>query len=152
MEGDTSVDAHDQDPTHPNVVWSVKEARTRLVRGCKHCRRRKIRCDLAEPKCGNCARLGRECTRNLDDESQELSEEVRKPEQAGYLESEQSSNDKETRPSIPSIPNLSASPTSSKYTSQPVHPVPDLACNLSLSPQHRKRLSEWGPHHAGQSQ
>ena len=155
MEGDTSADAHDQDSTHPNVVWSVKEAlspRTRPARGCIHCRRRKIKCDLAEPKCGNCARLGRECSRYLGDESQELTEEVRKPEQARFLESEQSSNDEDPRPSIPRLPNLSASPTSSKYTSQPIQAVPGSAHNLSLSPQHRKRLPEWGPQQAGQSQ
>ena len=60
--------------------------------------------------------------------------------------------DEDPRPSIPSLPKLSASPTSSKNTSQPLQAVPGLGHNLSLSPQHPKRLIEWGPHHAGQSQ
>ena len=77
---------------------------------------------------------------------------MRKPEQARFLESEQSLNDEDHRPSFPSLPNLSASPTSSKYTSRPIQAVPGLAHILSLSPQNRKRLPEWGPQHAGHSQ
>ena len=172
-EGDTSVDACHQDFTHPNVVstpafgfeghgrLSVEKNskhltpligdRIRPARGCIHCRRRKIRCDLAEPECGNCARLGRECSRNFGNESLKLTEEVRKPEQAQSLESEQSLNEEDPRPSFPRLPNLSASPTSSEYSSQPIHAVRGLAHNLSLNPQHRKRLPEWGPQHAGHS-
>nr|AUW30879.1 hypothetical protein [Cladonia uncialis subsp. uncialis] len=85
------------------------------------------------------------------DESLKLTEEVRKPEQAQSLESEQSLNEEDPRPSFPRLPNLSASPTSSEYSSQPIHAVPGLAHNLSLNPQHRKRLPEWGPQHAGHS-
>ena len=152
MEGETSVDAHDQDSTHPNVVRSVKEAfspRTWPARRCVNCRRRHIRCDLAEPECGNCVRLGKKCSSNQDDESHKRDGEARKPEQARFLEFERSSKDE---PSVPSLPSLSDSPTSSIYTSQPVHAVPGMAHNLSLSPQHRKRLPKWGPHHAEQSQ
>ena len=166
-EGDPSMDAPEQDSTHPNVVsppafgvegqgrLSVEKSykhpppRIRPARGCKRCRKRKIKCDLAEPECGNCARLGGECSRDLGDESLKLTEEVPKPEQARFLESEQSLNDEDPRPSFPRLPNLSASPPSSRNTSQPIQAVPGLAHNLSLSPQHRKRLPQWGPQHAG---
>ena len=75
-----------------NAQWSVKEAlypRKLLGIGCPHCQRRKIRCDLAEPKCGNCSRLGRDCwlpitgPRNLDDGSLKLTEEVQSVTKAG---------------------------------------------------------------------
>ena len=169
-EGDTSVHAHYQDSTHPNVVspsasgfecqgrLSVEKnykhppPRIRSARGCKLCRRRKIRCDLAEPQCGSCTRLGRECSRDLVDESLKLTEEESKPEQARFLGSEQSLIDEDPRPSSPRLPNLSASPKIFRTTSQSTRPVPGLAHNLSLSPRKRKRLPAWGPQHAGHGQ
>ena len=90
-----------------NAQWSVKEAlypRKLLGIACPHCQKRKIRCDLAEPKCGNCSRLGKDCwlpikgPRNLDDGSLKLTEEGQKPEQARFLNSKQSLNDEVPRP------------------------------------------------------
>lgn len=75
-----------------NAQWSVREAlypRKLLGIACPHCQRRKIRCDLAEPRCGNCSRLGRDCwlpitgPRNLDDGSLKLTEEVQSVTKAG---------------------------------------------------------------------
>ena len=75
-----------------NAQWSLKEAlypRKLLGIACPHCQRRKIRCDLAEPKCGNCSRLGRDCwlpitgPRNLDDGSLKHPEEVQSVTKAG---------------------------------------------------------------------
>ena len=151
MEGDTSVDAHDQDSTHPNEVWSVKDALRRRIRptsGCIGCSDWKMRCDRSKPECDNCARLGRECSFNVGDESLKFTEEVRMPEQAHPLEHEKSLNDEDPRHSFP----RPASPTSSEYTSQPIQAVPGQAHIVSLSNQHRKHLPEWGLQYAGQSQ
>ena len=149
--GDTSVDAHDQDSTHPNVVLSMEDAllrHMRPVRGCTGCLKRKIKCDRAKPECDNCARIGRECSFNVCDESLKLTEEVRKPEQAHSLEHGKSLNDEDPKHSFSSP----ASPTSSDYASQPIQAIPGLAHNVSLSNQYRKNLREWGLQHAGQSQ
>ena len=71
------VDAH----------WSLKKAlspRKLLGISCPTCQRRKIRCDLAEPKCGFCSTRSRDCwlpitgPRNLGDESVKLTQEVEK--------------------------------------------------------------------------
>ena len=68
-----------------NAQWSVKEAlypRKLLGIACPHCQKRKIRCDLAEPKCGNCSRLGKDCwlpitgPHNLGDGSSKPTKEV----------------------------------------------------------------------------
>ena len=71
------VDAH----------WSLKKAlspRKLLGISCPTCQRRKIRCDLAEPKCGFCSTRSRDCwlpimrPRNLRNESVRLTQEVEK--------------------------------------------------------------------------
>ena len=71
------VDAH----------WSLKKAlspRKLLGISCPTCQSRKIRCDLAEPKCGFCSTRSRDCwlpitgPRNLGDESVKLTQEVEK--------------------------------------------------------------------------
>ena len=105
-----------------------------LTIACLECRRRKIGCDLAKPKCRNCARLGLECgsygpilgPRVSGDGSLNLTEEVRKHEQARFLKSDQSLNDDD--------------PT-----------VYSLAYSLPLSPQNRKSWPERYPQHAAHS-
>ena len=148
-EGDTSMDAHDQDPPQDSPqadrvsspalgfercgksslemnpepsprligVSDVPRKRPTLpyrngttckkagvnaqssvpVPACARCRRAKIRCDGAKPKCRSCARVSSACwsetsgPRNPGGEPPKLSEEVQKPEPACLLEDNQSS-------------------------------------------------------------
>lgn len=97
-----------------NAQCVVRDAFTpgkQRARGCLSCRTLKTMCDRVEPECGTCVKFGRECSQDLGNESQKLTEEVRKPEQARSLQSEQSLNDEDPRPSFPNLPILSASPT-----------------------------------------
>ena len=138
-----------------NTQWSGTKAgcpRKRLAISCTTCREKKIKCDPAEPKCVQCARLGRDCwlptmgPRKLGDELPNLTKEAQRPEHARFLNSEQPLNEEVPRPS------LSAGPETSKTTIQRTPPVHILAHNLSLSPQSRNHLPEWVPQQAGHGQ
>ena len=130
----------------------------RPVIACTACREKKIKCDPAEPKCIQCAKRGRDCRwptsgpRSLDAGSLKLTEEVQKPEQARFLNSEQSLNDKGPRRPFPKDPSLFASPETSKTATARTRPVPILAHNLLMSPQSRKYLPEWVPQQAKHGQ
>lgn len=140
--------------------WGVTKAAPRkpLAVACTQCREQKIKCDPTETKCVQCAKFGRACSlltsgsRNLGDKSPNFTEEAQKPGQARFFNSEQSLNDEVPRPLFPKVPSQSASPKTSKKTSQHTRPVPILAHNLSLSPQSRKYLPEWVPQQAGHRQ
>lgn len=45
-----------------------KKSRLRLSFVCRNCRKRKIKCDKAQPKCGRCAKLGLECNYDLSEQ------------------------------------------------------------------------------------
>lgn len=52
------------DGTAVNPQWGVTKAgkpRKRLAQACLTCREKKIKCDLADPKCIQCDKSGREC-------------------------------------------------------------------------------------------
>lgn len=65
---DSSFDFNDpydpQDLTNGSLD-PQSETTTKLKRtACMLCRKRKLRCDTARPKCGTCARLGHDCEYN----------------------------------------------------------------------------------------
>ncbi|SCU84734.1 LANO_0C02234g1_1 [Lachancea nothofagi CBS 11611] len=47
-----------------------KKSRTRLSLVCRHCRRRKIKCDKKQPTCGNCAKIHAICIYDYQDQLQ----------------------------------------------------------------------------------
>ncbi len=160
-DGTTSKKACDGEPVNAqrNETKAFTPGKRLAMLACEACRMRKVKCDLAEPKCVQCATAGRKCRksptsrpRDPSNESLKLTEEVWKPEQAQFLQSEQSWNDEDSGPLAPRVPNLSASPKTSKATNQRTQPVPGLAHSLSLSPQSRKSLPEQIPQHARHSQ
>lgn len=137
--------------------FTEEASHLRIVRSCEQCRRRKNRCDRAEPKCGQCVRSGRDCwwtpsPHNLGDEPPKLTQEVRKPKPARFREFKQLLNDDDPTPPFPKGPNLSTSPATSNTANHGTHPARDLAYSLPLSPQSRKRWPEQYPQHATQSQ
>ena len=141
-----------------NAQGRFTKAFKRLAIACEACRKRRIKCDPAEPKCVQCTTAERDCRksptsgpRNPSNESLKLTKEVWKHEQARFLQSGQPLNAEDSRPPVPSYPDISACPKASKATDQYAQPVSGPAHNLSSSPQSRKPLPERIPQDAEHS-
>ena len=80
------------------------------------------------------------------------SKERRKHEPARFLNSQQTLNDDSSRPPFLKVPNVFASPETSKTAKHGTQPVHSLAYSLPLSPQSRKCWPERYPQHAAHSQ